>query len=181
MNKLLFAICLSLLLVSCATTTIDTPEPAPEVIPIELILIEESSEAPVVPETPVDITPQVLPDVEAEPTPSYAIGDIGPNGNLVFICNDKFYEIGEPVYEVSSYEAALDYCASIDYCLPSVEQLLCIYEQLIVTELADIDWTYYWSCEELGDSARIVNFDTGYEGSFYKNLDLVSLLPVIEL
>ncbi|MCQ2411378.1 MAG: DUF1566 domain-containing protein [Sphaerochaetaceae bacterium] len=120
----------------------------------------------------------------------WEIGQIGPFGGLVFQHDGKCYEIAQPLYEAGSYENAADYCKSLtpdiafanEYRLPTVDELLAIYDQLVMTEISDLDWTYYWSCEETDEtSAKVVNFDTGFEGKFYKNMDFVSALAVCEL
>ena len=120
----------------------------------------------------------------------WEIGQVGPFGGLVFQYDGKCYEIAQPLYEAGSYEDAADYCKSLtpdiafanEYRLPTVDELLAIYDQLVMTELSELDWTYYWSCEEVDEtSAKVVNFDTGFEGKFYKNMDFVSALAVCEL
>lgn len=139
---------------------------------------------PVAEESTIEETIDQEPIIEEEiqnTTPLWAIGDIGPNEGLVFECKSLFLEIGEPKYEVSSYEEAQKSCEN-GYRLPTVNELFSIYEQLFETELAELEWTYYWSCETIGeDSARVVNFDTGFEGSFYKDLDFISVIPVLEI
>lgn len=117
-------------------------------------------------------------------TDFWTIGTPGPTGNLIFQCNGIFLEMGEPLYEAPSYEEALSYCQKMEYAfrLPSVDELLAIYHQLVETEISDIDWTYYWSCETVSEeSAKVVNFDTGFEGTFYKSMDFVGAIPVREI
>lgn len=164
---------------AAASEAVSTAEPA-------------TSEASQTPETEKPAEEQMIAqneEVVEESSVTSAIWDIGqtgPYGNIVFECNGRYLEIAEPVYEVD-FESAVQYCTELStgnaqYRLPEVDELLCIYGQLLEEELIDIDWTYYWSCEEVDESTvRIVNFDTGFEGSFYRDLDFISAIPVVEI
>ena len=146
-------------------------------------------------ETPVEevaAEPVVEPEPEPEPVvqkPSYTVGQTGPNGGLVFECEGRFLEIGKPVYGVSYFAEAMS-CLSdtnketgLMYRVPTIKELLAIYTQLVETWIAeDLELTYYWSCEEFDSlSVKVMNFDTGFEGVFYKEMDFLSVIPVVEL
>lgn len=183
---LILSLILLSVFVSCKTAGIvlepvETIElqPVPEEQPEEVIVPEEEQQEDV---------PQVIPE-EAEPqeAPTWQIGEIGPHGNPVFECEGHYLEISEPLYEAESYESAKEYCLSlsteeVSYRLPTVAELAGIYNQLLEQELAELDYTYYWSCEENEDgTVKILNFDTGFEGSFFKDMDFVSVIAVTEL
>ena len=184
---LLLSAILVLILVSCKTMEViqepvETIEVQPEVQE------EQSQEVPA--EEPMEPIPEEEPEQEEEPVveePAWTIGEIGPYGNLIIRCGDLFLEISEPLYEAESYEAALGYCLQLStegvtYRLPTVAELTSIYSQILEPELAELDYTYYWSCEENEDgTVRIMNFDTGFEGSFYRDMDFVSVIAVTEL
>ncbi len=90
-------------------------------------------------------------------------------------------EVGEPVYEVGPYDTAK---AALEepWRIPGLEELEAIYLQLVDTGLWGIDLTYFWSCDEMSDgSVGVMNFDTGFEGRFYRDMDFVSLIPVRDL
>ena len=154
------------------------PEPAPEPTP-------EPAPAPE-PETQPEPEPQPEPTQEpetepVEPAVVWSVGDIGPDGGLVFECDGLFLEVGEPVYEAGEYDDARALAVE-PWRLPSLVELEAIYLQLVETGLTDIDLTYFWSCEEMDDgSVGVMNFDTGFEGKFYSDMDFVSLIPVKEL
>ncbi len=175
-----------MLLASCAT---------PQIQELEPVVIEEEQAEPTPqpqpqpePEPVPEPEPEPIPEPEPEPEVVWTIGEAGPNGGLVFQCDGVYLEIGEPMYETPSYEDALSWCqeltesSGITYRLPTLSELDAIYNQLVLTELAELDWTYYWSCEETEDgSVMILNFDTGFEGKFYKDMDFLSAIPVTEL
>ena len=155
------------------------PQTAPEEQPEEVVIPEEE---------PREEVPQVIPeDTEVQEVPSWKIGEIGPYGNPVFECEGRYLEISEPLYEVQSYESAEEYCKELSseelsYRLPTVAELAGILQQLVEKELVELDYTYYWSSEENEDgTVKILNFDTGFEGSFYKDMDFVSVIAVTEL
>ncbi len=156
-------------------------------------VVEETIEEPV-PEEPVVVEEPVVisePEVVEEPAPSvvWTVGEIGPYGGLVFECEGVYLEMGEPFYDVSNFDASIALIADmvaetgVMYRLPSIVELSCLYDQLVLSGIdEDIEWTYYWSCEEVDEaSARVMNFDTGFEGQFYKSLDFLSAIPVVEL
>lgn len=144
--------------------------------------------APEAPEASEEI--EATQEQEIVSLPFWEIGQVGPFGGMVFQLDNRCFEIAEPLYEAGSFEDAVAYCESLtsdiefanEYRLPTVDELLAIYDQLVITEISEIDWTYYWSGEEIDEtSAKIVNFDTGFDGKFYKNMDFVSALPICEL
>lgn len=150
---------------------------------------EQTSQLEQVEQNNTEIEAEVIEAPAVDPL-FWEIGQVGPFGGLVFQHDGKCYEIAQPLYEAGSYENAADYCKGLtpdiafanEYRLPTVDELLAIYDQLVMTELSELDWTYYWSCEETDEtSAKVVNFDTGFEGKFYKNMDFVSALAVCEL
>ncbi len=180
-----------LLLASCATTSGNlVPEAMSQVTDVNVLHAPEPTPAPA-PEPEPEPLPQPAPEpaVEAEViTPIWTVGQTGPNGGLVFCCDSKYLEVSDPFYETPSFDGAVGLCESLSaekgiaYRLPTIAELNAIYEQLVVSELLDVDWTYYWSCEQEGeDAVKILNFDTGFEGSFYKDMDFVSAIPVTEI
>ncbi|MGP1508879.1 MAG: hypothetical protein ACTTJW_08420 [Sphaerochaeta sp.] len=129
---------------------------------------------------------------EQSPAPEnilqWTVGETGPEGGLVFECGGRFPETGEELYEVQSFDKAVAYCSTLSekkgvlFRLPTIEELKAVYNQLIETELSDIEWTYYWSSETFDElSIKVINFDTGFEGVFYREMDFLSVLPVTEL
>lgn len=194
MRKAIIATFLSLLmlvlLASCQTTIKENAEEAPE----PSVIQPEPSPAPVpepepqpAPEPQPEPTPeptpepQPEPEPEPEPAPAWTIGEIGPDGGLVFEWNGLFLETAEPVYEAGSYDEAKE---SIEepYRLPTLDELKALFTELVEPGLLDIDWTYYWSSTEVDEnSVMILNFDTGFEGKFYRDMDFVSVIPVKEI
>ena len=185
MKKVTLAVLASLLiliLASCATTG---EELRPEVAP-------EETDVSIAPEPAPQPQPEPQPAPEPEPQPveepAWTIGETGPYGGMVFICEGRALEASEAIYDTPSYDEAVKMCEDLSvqkgvvFRLPSLDELKALYEQLVVTELLDVDWTYYWSCEEAGeDAVMILNFDMGFEGRFYKDNDFVSAIPVTEL
>ena len=175
---LLIAILMSIvLLASCRTLDENlAPEEAP--LPSEIApspAPEPEPEPEPVPEPVVEPTP------EAEPA-LWEIGQSGPDGGLVFSCANRYLEAAEPIYDTPSYDDAVLLCQKMSFRLPTLEELRCLYEQLVLTEISDADWTYYWSCDEADEgTVMILNFDTGFEGRFYKDMDFVSAIPVKEI
>ena len=184
---LILGIILVLILVSCKTVEI-IQEPV-ETIEVQPESQEEQpEESPA--EEPLEPIPEEEPEQEEEPVieePAWTVGETGPYGNLIIECEGLFLEISEPLYEAESYDAALEYCKELSteevtYRLPTVAELASIYSQILEPELAELDYTYYWSCEENEDgTVRIMNFDTGFEGSFYRDMDFVNAIAVTEL
>lgn len=169
-----------LLLASCATTDL-VPEAMSHVTDVNVLPAPAPAPEPA-PE------PEPEPTPEPEPEPAWEVGQIGPHGGLVFRCGSLFLEAADPIYEAPSYDDALKLCAqlselnSVEFRLPTLSELKEYYDQLVVSEISDVDWTYYWSCDELDDgTVMIMNFDTGFEGKFYKDMDFVSLIPVTEI
>ena len=162
-----------MLLASCATSK---AQPAAE---------------PAVVETQETTTqnPSHEPAQEQQPdAPAWTIGQKGPHGGLVFQSGKLFLETGDAIYETPSYDHAIAQIKTISsdlgvsYRLPTIDELKALYEQLVITELSDVEWTYYWSSDESADgNVRIMNFDTGFEGRFYKDMDFVSAIPVTEI
>ncbi len=149
--------------------TEEVPAPEPEVVPV----VEEKTEEP---------------QKSVEPCP-FSVGDTGPNGGLVFECNGLFLEVGEPIYQVSNFDESIALCSTyaqetgVSYRLPTIEELLAIYSQLVESWIwEDVEWTYYWSSEEVDElSVKIMNFDTGFEGVFYKEMDFIGIIPVVQI
>jgi hypothetical protein len=160
------------------------PEPAPEPTPAP-----EPEPAPQ-PEPEPEPRPEPAPQPEPTPEPApepekpavvWSTGDIGPDGGMVFECDGRFLEVGEPVYEAGEYDDAKAKVGE-PWRLPYLAELEEMWNQLVDTGLLDIDLTYFWSCEEMEDgSVGVMNFDTGFEGKFYRDMDFVSLIPVKEL
>jgi hypothetical protein len=171
-------------------------QPAPDPVPAPQPEPAPAPE-PVPEETPGEQVPGDVPGSEPSPTPAPAPspapsiqhkdGDIGPNGGIIFMYEGKPIETGSPVYAAGSYTEAVSYCIVLSsnmksvFRLPSVKELAAIYNQLFLTGLLSVEPTYYWSGETDGDSAKVLNFDTGFEGSFYTFLDFISFIPVAEL
>ena len=198
MRKALFVLLLSLLmlvtLASCQTTVngneseiaepslfqpVPEPAPAPEPEPVP----EPEPEPTPVPEPAPEPVPQPepAPEPEPEPTPAWTVGEAGPDGGLVFECAGLFLEISDPVYETASYDEAKK-IIEVPYRIPTLDALKALFAQLVDTGLLEIDWTYYWSSTEVDeDSVMILNFDTGFDGKFYRDMDFISVIPVKEL
>ena len=192
MRKALFVLLLSLLmlvtLASCQTTSAANeseisgpslfqpapePAPAPEPEPVP----EPEPEPTPVPEP----APEPEPQPEPAPAPAWTVGEAGPDGGLVFECAGLFLETSDPVYETASYDEAKK-IVEAPYRIPTLDELKALFAQLVDTGLLDIDWTYYWSSTEVDeDSVMILNFDTGFEGKFYRDMDFISVIPVKEL
>ena len=170
MRKALFVLLLSLLmlvtLASCQTTSAAN----------ESEISEPSLFQPV---------PEPAPEPEPEPTPApspaWTVGEAGPDGGLVFECAGMFLETSDPVYETASYDEAKKIIEA-PYRIPTLDELKALFAQLVDTGLLEIDWTYYWSSTEVDeDSVMILNFDTGFEGKFYRDMDFISVIPVREI
>lgn len=185
---LILSLLLLLAFVSCKTAEI-VLEPVEEIEIQPQAEPEEQPEEVVIPEEePREEVPQVIPEeTEPQTVPEWQTGEIGPHGKPVFECEGRYLEISEPLYEVQSYESAEEYCKELSseelsYRLPTVAELAGILQQLVEKELVELDFTYYWSSEENEDgTVKILNFDTGFEGSFYKDMDFVSAIAVTEL
>ena len=158
-----------LLLASCATSKTEiVSEPVVEPA------IETAETAPEVPSA-------AEPAVEKAPS-KWKSGDIGPDGGLVFECNSMSFETSQAIYDCPSYDQAKKQIEGLGFRLPTLEELKALYEQLVLTEKSDYEWTYYWSCDEFNDgNVMILNFDTGFEGKFYKDMDFVSAIGVKEV
>ena len=166
------------LLASCRTTV---PKTEPEPTEAEVV-IPDPEPAPQ-PEPEPEPQPEPEPEPPApEPTaPARKTGDIGPGGGIVFECSGLFLETGEPIYEAGAFDEAKALVPE-PYRLPEIGELVNLFWDLVEPGLLDIDWTYYWSCTEVDeDSVMVMNFDTGFEGRFYKDMDFVSIIPVREL
>ena len=198
MRKAVLVTILSLLmlvlLASCQTTVTEPKEEAPE----PSVIQPEPSPAPAPepePQPEPEPTPEPEPEPQPEPTPepepqpepspapepAWTIGETGPDGGLVFECGGLFLETAEPVYEAGPYDEAK---ANIEepYRLPTLDELKALFTELVEPGLLDIDWTYYWSSTEVDESSvMILNFDTGFEGKFYRDMDFVSVIPVKEI
>jgi len=173
--SILFTVLLIALLASCTTAK------AVSEIPVEPVPTIEPYPEPIP-------SPEPSPEPEPEPkadAPEYNVGQTGPDGGTVFFADGQYLEYGAFIGETSSYDAALAWVEefsterAIPYRLPSVDELLAIYNDLVMTERIEIDWTYYWSCEQNPDgTVTIVNFDTGFEGMFFKDMDFVGAIAV---
>ncbi len=174
-----------LILASCATTGETL---IPEEIPPETEIAPAPEPVPVpIPEPEPEPVPQPEPEPEPEQV-QWTVGETGPNGGLVFSCDGRFLETAEPFYDTPSFDEAKRLCEQLSvekgiaFRLPTLDELNAIYEQLFMAELLDVDWTYYWSGDSAGDDAvMILNFDTGFEASFYKDMDFVGAIPVTDL
>ena len=179
-----FTILAILLFASCTTSKLEqSPEPT---------ILEPAPEPTPAPEPEPVPEPEPIPEPEVQPepieAPRWTVGETGPNGGIVFVSDSLYLEAFEPVYEVPSYDEALLLCADLSsqmgivYRLPTLEELKSYYEELVITEISDVDWTYYWSSDESDDTTvMILNFDTGFEGSFYRDMDFVSVILVTEI
>lgn len=184
-----------------ALTSCQTAKVAQEPQVVEIILRTEivdvpaekpASEEPALVEEPVVISePEVTEEsvVASEPEVVWTVGETGPNGGLVFECEGRYLEMTEPFYEVSNFDASIALIAELAaesgvmYRLPTIVELTNLYDQLVLSGInEDIEWTYYWSSEEVDEaSAKVMNFDTGFEGQFYKSMDFLGVIPVVEL
>lgn len=184
-----------------ALTSCQTAKVAQEPQVVEIILRTEivdvpaekpASEEPALVEEPVVISePEVTEEsvVASEPEVVWTVGETGPNGGLVFECEGRYLEMAEPFYEVSNFDASIALVAELAaesgvmYRLPTIVELTNLYDQLVLSGInEDIEWTYYWSSEEVDEaSAKVMNFDTGFEGQFYKSMDFLGVIPVVEL
>lgn len=202
MRKALFVLLLSLLmlvtLASCQTTVNGNeseiaepslfqpaPEPAPQPEHAPQPEPTPEPEPTPVPEPAPEPEPQPAPAPEPEPAPApapaWTVGKAGPDGGLVFECAGLFLETSDPVYETASYDEAKKIIEA-PYRIPTLDELKALFAQLVDTGLLEIDWTYYWSSTEVDeDSVMILNFDTGFEGKFYRDMDFISVIPVKEL
>ena len=160
------------------------PEPAPQPEPTPEPAPEPSPEPAPAPQPEPALQPETMPEHKPEPAESparWSSGDIGPDGGLVFEWDGALMEVGEPVYEAGEYD---DVKAGLEepWRIPSLIELESIYAQLVETGLWSIDLTYFWSSDEMEDgSVGVMNFDTGFEGRFYRDMDFVSLIPVKDL
>lgn len=190
MRKALFVLLLSLLmlvtLASCQTTVngneseIAEPslfQPAPEPTPQP----EPAPQPEPTPEPEPQPSPAPEPEPAPAPAPAWTVGEAGPYGGLVFECAGLFLEASDPVYETASYDEAKKIIEA-PYRIPTLDELKALFAQLVDTGLLEIDWTYYWSSTEADeDSVMILNFDTGFEGKFYRDMDFISVIPVREI
>ena len=189
-----------LLLISCATEpTQKISEPLP---PSAISVIPSTEQVPVVDPTPeapastaTDQTPDVDPYNEAptptdsEPIPAVdLIGQTGPNDGPIFQSDALFLEVGPVIGSLLSFDDAISWCneltasTGISYRIPTIAELQAIYNQLVLTGISTFDWGYFWSSDETEDGlVRILNFDTGFEGKFYKTMDFLGVIPVTEI
>ena len=193
---LIAALALIFALTSCQTAKVaQEPQVVETILRIEIVDVpaeKPASEEPALVEEPVVISePEFAEEsvVASEPEVVWTVGETGPNGGLVFECEGRYLEMAEPFYEVSNFDASIALIAELAsesgvmYRLPTIAELSCLYEQLVLSGInEDIEWTYYWSSEEVDEaSAKVMNFDTGFEGQFYKSLDFLGAIPVVEL
>ena len=172
-----------------ALTSCQTAKVAQEPQVVEIILRTEIVDVPA--EKPASEEPALVeePVVISEPEVGWTVGETGPNGGLVFECEGRYLEMTEPFYEVSNFDASIALIAELAaesgvmYRLPTIVELTNLYDQLVLSGInEDIEWTYYWSSEEVDEaSAKVMNFDTGFEGQFYKSMDFLGVIPVVEL
>lgn len=167
------------LLASCRTTV---PKTEPEPTEAEVVIPDPEPAPQPEPEPEPQPEPTAPEPTAPEPTaPAWKTGDIGPGGGIVFECSGLFLETGEPIYEAGAFDEAKALVPE-PYRLPEIGELVNLFWDLVEPGLLEIDWTYYWSCTEVDeDSVMVMNFDTGFEGRFYKNMDFVSVIPVREL
>ena len=193
---LIAALALIFVLTSCQTAKVEQePQVVEIILRIEIVDVpaeKPASEEPALVEEPVVISePEVAEEsvVASEPEVVWTVGETGPNGGLVFECEGRYLEMAEPFYEVSNFDASIALVAELAaesgvmYRLPTIVELTNLYEQLVLSGInEDIEWTYYWSSEEVDEaSAKVMNFDTGFEGQFYKSMDFLGVIPVVEL
>lgn len=176
---LFLAVLMLALLASCRTTV---PKTEPEPTEAEVVIPDPEPAPQPEPEPEPQPEPTAPVPTAPEPTaPAWKTGDIGPGGGIVFECSGLFLETGEPIYEAGAFDEAKALVPE-PYRLPEIGELVNLFWDLVEPGLLDIDWTYYWSCTEVdADSVMVMNFDTGFEGRFYKNMDFVSVIPVREL
>lgn len=193
---LIAALALIFALTSCQTAKVEQePQVVEIILRIEIVDVpaeKPASEEPALVEEPVVISePEVTEEsvVASEPEVVWTVGETGPNGGLVFECEGRYLEMAEPFYEVSNFDASIALVAELAaesgvmYRLPTIVELTNLYDQLVLSGInEDIEWTYYWSREEVDEaSAKVMNFDTGFEGQFYKSMDFLGVIPVVEL
>lgn len=193
---LIAALALIFALTSCQTAKVEQePQVVEIILRIEIVDVpaeKPASEEPALVEEPVVISePEVTEEsvVASEPEIVWTVGETGPNGGLVFECEGRYLEMAEPFYEVSNFDASIALVAELAaesgvmYRLPTIVELTNLYDQLVLSGInEDIEWTYYWSSEEVDEaSAKVMNFDTGFEGQFYKSMDFLGVIPVVEL
>lgn len=177
---LLSIVLIFMLLSSCATSKVEAVAvPTSEPSKPEAESSAQAAPGQKEPEQPSQVVPEVAP----EKAPSkWKTGEIGPDGGLVFECGPLTLEISQALYETSSFEQAKKQIEEMGFRLPTIDELKALYEQLVLTEISDLEWTYYWSCDESADgNVLILNFDTGFEGKFYKDMDFVSAIGVKEV
>ncbi|MCF0238460.1 MAG: hypothetical protein HUK24_07650 [Sphaerochaetaceae bacterium] len=121
-------------------------------------------------------------DVSEEKTKETTLpetGSVGPNGGLVFIVNNKAYEIGNIIDEVPSYDEG-KVLISEGYELPSLEELTVIYNELFETALLEMNDGYFWTKDESEDKnlAKVLYFGTGFVSEFFKDMDFVGIIEV---
>ena len=193
---LIAALALIFALTSCQTAKVEQePQVVEIILRIEIVDVpaeKPASEEPALVEEPVVISePEVTEEsvVASEPEVVWTVGETGPNGGLVFECEGRYLEMAEPFYEVSNFDASIALVvelaaeSGVMYRLPTIVELTNLYDQLVLSGInEDIEWTYYWSSEEVDEaSAKVMNFDTGFEGQFYKSMDFLGVIPVVEL
>ena len=177
---LLSIVLIFMLLSSCATSKVEAVAvPTSEPSKPEAEASAQAAPGQKEPEQPS----QVVPEVATQKAPSkWKSGEIGPDGGLVFECGPLTLEISQALYETSSFDQAKKQIEEMGFRLPTIDELKALYEQLVLTEISDLEWTYYWSCDESADgNVLILNFDTGFEGKFYKDMDFVSAIGVKEV
>lgn len=189
-----------LLLISCATEpTQKMSEPLP---PSAIAVIPSAEQVPAVdpaPEAPASTATDQTPDVDpyneaptptdSEPIPAVdLIGQTGPNDGPIFQSDALFLEVGPVIGSLLSFDDAISWCneltasTGISYRIPTIAELQAIYNQLVLTGISTFDWGYFWSSDETEDGlVRILNFDTGFEGKFYKTMDFLGVIPVTEI
>jgi hypothetical protein len=193
---LIAALALIFALTSCQTAKVEQePQVVEIILRIEIVDVpaeKPASEEPALVEEPVVISePEVAEEsvVASEPEVVWTVGETGPNDGLVFECEGRYLEMAEPFYEVSNFDASIALVAELAaesgvmYRLPTIVELTNLYDQLVLSGInEDIEWTYYWSSEEVDEaSAKVMNFDTGFECQFYKSMDFLGVIPVVEL
>ncbi|MBO4410335.1 MAG: hypothetical protein J5775_06250 [Spirochaetales bacterium] len=184
------------------TDAVPAPQPAPapdqEPVPVPSEQISgdqvPGSEPAAPSDSPSDPAPEPAPAPQPSPVPEpnparvWVTGERGPNGGLIFNCGSKALELGNPRCHGYAYNDAVAYCEQLSlahnatYRLPTIAELSAIYNTLVITGIADVELTYYWSCEQSEEGTTMVmNFDTGFAGSFYSDLGFLSVIPVTEL
>lgn len=174
-------------------------EPLP---PSAIAVIPSAEQVPAVdpaPEAPASTATDQTPDVDpyneaptptdSEPIPAVElIGQTGPNDGPIFQSNALFLEVGPVIGSLLSFDDAISWCneltasTGISYRIPTIAELQAIYNQLVLTGISTFDCGYFWSSDETEDGlVRILNFDTGFEGKFYKTMDFLGVIPVTEI